>query len=430
MGWWLGLALVALAAWQPARRAPRPSAHAERPWAIAPPVAFVVIATGVLVYGALRATALNIGALGLAMATIAAVAVRLVLTFRASLALLRAVRAESVTDALTGLPNRRALTVALKETITGAEGDAEPAVLALFDLDGFKNYNDAFGHQAGDALLTRLGATLARAVNGHGYRMGGDEFCVLLMGEPSHVAPTLEAAAAALSEHGEGFSVTASWGAVAVPGEAQTAEDALRIADQRMYAHKNGGRPSPSRQSTDVLLQALAERYPELDEHSLGVASLAEQTARALGLEPDDIEAVRLAAELHDIGKVAIPETILNKPGPLDDLEWEYMRRHSVIGERIIAAAPSLQRVAKMVRASHERFDGGGYPDGLAGDGVPLGARIVAVCDAYDAMVTARPYSAAQHVEDAVAELRRCAGAQFDPVVVDAFCDVLAPVPA
>jgi diguanylate cyclase (GGDEF)-like protein/putative nucleotidyltransferase with HDIG domain len=429
MGWWFGLALVALAAWQPSRRCARQSAHAERPWAIALPVVFVAIATGVLAYGALRPTALNLGGLGLAIATIAAVAVRLVLTFRASLRLLRAVRAESVTDSLTGLPNRRALTTALKASVTDATGGGPTVVLALFDLDGFKNYNDAFGHQAGDALLARLGATLARAVGGRGYRMGGDEFCVLLTAEPTHAASTLETAAQALSEHGEGFSVTASWGSVIVPAEADTAEDALRIADQRMYAHKNGGRPSPSRQSTDVLLRALAERYPELDDHSLGVASLAEQTARVLGLDHGEVEAVRLAAELHDVGKVAIPETILNKPGPLDDLEWEYMRRHSVIGERIIAAAPSLQRVAKMVRASHERFDGGGYPDGLAGEDVPLGARIVAVCDAYDAMVTARPYSPAQDIAAALAELQRCAGAQFDPVVVEAFCEVLTRAP-
>jgi HD-GYP domain-containing protein (c-di-GMP phosphodiesterase class II) len=255
--------------------------------------------------------------------------------------------------------------------------------------------------------------------------MGGDEFCVLLTGDLGENLAALEAACAALSEHGEGFAVSCSWGAVSMPDEASTPEAALRIADQRMYADKQGGRPSASRQSTDVLLRALAERYPDLDDHAHGVAELAEDTARRLELDEEEIGQVRLAAELHDIGKVAIPETILNKPGPLDDSEWEYMRRHPIIGERIIAAAPSLEHIALLVRASHERVDGRGYPDGLSGAEVPLGARIIAVCDAYDAMVSARPYSPPMHLEDALCELRRCAGSQFDTRVVETFCDVV-----
>src|SRR5207244_3454226 len=146
----------------------------------------------------------------------------------------------------------------------------------------------------------------------------------------------------------------------------------------------------------------------DLDGHSCDVALLAESTAQRLGLESDDVEAVRQAAQLHDIGKVAIPEAILHKPGSLEEDEWEFMRRHSEIGERIIAEAPALARVAAMVRASHERFDGGGYPDGLRGEEIPLGARIVAVCDAFDAMITERPYSAAIALDDAERELRAC----------------------
>jgi two-component system, cell cycle response regulator len=175
-----------------------------------------------------------------------------------------------------------------------------------------------------------------------------------------------------------------------------------------------------------VLLRALAERHPELDRHSCDVGLLAEATAARLGLEPDDVEAVRQAAQLHDIGKVAIPEAILHKPGPLDADEWTFMRRHSEMGERIIAEAPSLSRVAAMVRASHERFEGGGYPDGLAGAAIPLGARIVAVCDAFSAMVSERAYSPAIAPQDAERELRDCAGSQFDPTVVEAFCAIRA----
>ena len=150
---------------------------------------------------------------------------------------------------------------------------------------------------------------------------------MLLSGELSDTLAALQSGSHALSEHGEGFSVTSSWGAVSVPEEASTSEAALRIADQRMYAHKHDGRPSASRQSTHVLLRALAERHPELDDHSHDVASLAASLAGRMGLAQEEIEPVRLAAELHDIGKVAIPETILNKPGPLDDREWEYVRR-------------------------------------------------------------------------------------------------------
>jgi response regulator RpfG family c-di-GMP phosphodiesterase len=135
------------------------------------------------------------------------------------------------------------------------------------------------------------------------------------------------------------------------------------------------------------------------------------------------------AAELHDVGKVAIPDAILAKPGPLDDDEREFMRRHTVIGEAIIEAAPALRPVAALVRATHERWDGSGYPDGLAGDAIPLGARVVAVCDAYSAMVQKRPYGEVLADRDALAELRRCAGTQFDPRVVAAFCAVRVAAP-
>jgi two-component system, cell cycle response regulator len=259
--------------------------------------------------------------------------------------------------------------------------------------------------------------------------MGGDEFCALLRPDGAQLTPLVERAAAALSEHGEGFSVTSSWGAVVLGTEAADPEEALRLADQRMYARKRSGRSSVGRQTTDVLLRALAERHPDLDGHSCDVALLAEATAVRLGLEPDDVEAVRQAAQLHDIGKVAIPETILHKPGPLDEAEWTFMRRHSVIGERIIAEAPALTRVAAMVRASHERFEGNGYPDKLAGAGIPLGARIVCVCDAYSAMVSERAYSPALTPQAAERELRDCAGSQFDPAVVEAFCAIRAATP-
>ena len=152
----------------------------------------------------------------------------------------------------------------------------------------------------------------------------------------------------ALSEHGEGFSIGCSYGSILLPLEAEDASEALRIADQRMYAQKNTGRASASRQSRDVLVRALAERNPELSSHQQDVAGLAERVALRLALPEDQVDLIRHAAELHDVGKVAIPDEILSKPGPLDDREWGFIRSHTLIGERIIGAAPALAEVASL----------------------------------------------------------------------------------
>ena len=331
---------------------------------------------------------------------------------------------EARTDSLTGLPNRRALVDDLDAQLERA-GGKRSVVLALFDLDGFKQYNDTFGHQAGDALLARLGERLAAAVDGVGsaYRMGGDEFCVLAAVEPARAETVVALAAAALSDTGDVFSISCSHGMALVPSEAFSPEEALRIADQRMYERK-ASPSAASRQSTDVLLKVLSERDSELRAHLSSVSGLAERIAERLGLGGEEIRLISLAAKLHDVGKTAIPEEILNKPGPLDQDEWDFMQRHTVIGERIILAAPSLAPSAGLVRSSHERFDGTGYPDALDGGAIPLGAAIIAVCDAFDAMVSTRPYRPAMSTGDAVLELRRCAGTQFDPKVVEAFCAI------
>jgi HD-GYP domain-containing protein (c-di-GMP phosphodiesterase class II) len=192
-----------------------------------------------------------------------------------------------------------------------------------------------------------------------------------------------------------------------------------------MYANKNSRRASAEQQSAGVLLTALVERNPDLGDHVNGVADLAEQVARSLGLAQAEVEQVRIAAALHDVGMVAIPDAILTKPGELDAEEWAFVRRHTLIGETIMHAAPALRAAARLVRSSHERFDGTGYPDRLAGEEIPLGSRIIFVCDAFDAMLSARPYSAALTVDHALAELRRHAGTQFDPLVVGAFALVL-----
>ena len=417
-GWPLAALLLAYGAWTPESplRAGLDRARRE----ILLPIVFAVASLGLLIYDHFDQT--NGLALVLSSACLVAVLVRLVVTHGDNRRMLATSREEASTDALTGLGNRRSLTRELERV--AAEATAErPACLAIFDLNGFKSYNDIFGHPAGDSLLIRLSSALRASVKGRGgaYRMGGDEFCVLASPEHGDVEMVLADAAEALSEHGDGFSITCSYGRVMLPLEAVGAEHALHVADQRMYLQKNGGRVSAGRQSSDVLLRALSERHPSLGDHVNGVAELAVAIGARLGLMPEELEDLRQAAELHDMGKVAIPDAILDKPGPLDDAEWEFMRRHTIIGERILQAAPALERVATIVRSTHERMDGQGYPDQLAGEAIPLAARIVLVCDAYEAMTADRSYRKAMSAEVAIEEIERCAGAQFDPRVVTAF---------
>lgn len=332
---------------------------------------------------------------------------------------------QALHDPLTGLGNRRSLLADLEQGLAEATS-AKPLLLALFDLDGFKTYNDTFGHPAGDALLMRLARRLETVLDGTAtaYRVGGDEFCVLSTADDPHKMPRL--AGEALAEQGEGFTVTASYGSVLLPVEAGTATEALREADRRMYARKNSdSRSSAGRQSADVLLRILSERSPALGVHLDEVTALCDAVAQRMEMPEADRSPLLQAASLHDVGKAAIPDAILNRPGPLNDEEWAFMRRHTLIGERILSAAPALSRAAKLVRWSHERYDGMGYPDKLAGKAIPLASRIIAVCDAYDAMVSERPYKPPTDPADARAELRRCAGHQFDPEVVAVFCAVL-----
>jgi two-component system cell cycle response regulator len=295
----------------------------------------------------------------------------------------------------------------------------------MFDLDGFKQYNDTFGHPAGDALLRRLGGRLAAAAarhSGSAYRMGGDEFCVLGRCDPESAERMLDDTVSALEDGGEAWQIGCSHGAVWIPSEAATESVALKLADDRMYANK-ASRSSTSRQVTDALLQVITEQNVSLDEHVERVAEMAGLLAAALGEPIAEVERIRLAAKLHDIGKTAIPAAILDKPGPLDDREWAFIHRHPEIGARIVSAAPALASTAPLINSSHERVDGQGYPDGLEGENIPLGSRIIAVCDAFEAMTSDRPYHQGIGVGEALAELTRRAGTHFDPAVVEAFCN-------
>ena len=334
-------------------------------------------------------------------------------------------REEAETDPLTGLGNRRKLAEVLGERVVNASLDS-PLVLMLFDLDGFKAYNDTFGHGAGDALLARLGGKLDQAVSPHGsaYRLGGDEFCVLLpaLGPLNDMIAT---ASGALEEHGERFSITASCGSVLLPHEATTADYALQLADKRMYSHKHARRSGAGEQAHDVLVRIMRTKRDGRPNHSRRLTQLAVRVGRRLRMNGEAIDELRRAATLHDIGKVGIPDAILTKPGPLEPEEWQFIRQHTLIGERILSAAPALRPIATIVRATHERWDGQGYPDHLRGSEIPLAARIVAVCDAHDAIITDRCYNPARTPQAAREELAREAGHQFDPDVVAAFLEEL-----
>lgn len=425
--WPLGALLIASAAWtRPSTLPPVSALRRSGTREIVLPTAGALIAIGIQV--AERFTYVPPAAAALSLITLVAVVLRLALSFRENQANLAATTHDSLTDPLTGLGNRRLLLTELDRAVARERRPGEVCLMVVFDLDGFKAYNDAYGHPAGDALLRRLGERLSDFIEGRGgaYRLGGDEFCLLAECSAAQVDGLVAGATASLGERGDGFIVTAAQGSVLIPVEADTREAALQLADRRMYANKSRERASAVAQSTDVLLTALRERQPELHQHLCGVADLAVAVADLLGVDAEERDEIFRAAELHDVGKMAIPDAILAKPGPLDPGEWEFTRKHTLIGERIIAAAPALVPIARLVRSSHERWDGAGYPDGLAGEAIPLGSRIVFVCDAYDAMTTERPYNVAMRPARALEEIDRGAGSQFDPTAAAALRAVIA----
>lgn len=420
--WPLGALLIAVAAWI----GPNDRRASERRAArmIAIPAIAAIFAIGI--QGAERFTAVPTLAASLSLLSLVVVVVRLALSLRESRNEVLVRLDESQTDPLTGLPNRRALLRDMEQRIGGSIGEGRAHLLVLFDLDGFKLYNDTFGHPAGDALLEKLGIELGRFEPGCAYRLGGDEFCLLAECPVEQVNEIIARALEALSVHGQGFSISASQGSVLLPDEASSVEGALQLADRRMYASKVTERASAGSQSRDVLLTALRERQPELAERAVDVAELALAVAETLGMAAEQRDETYRAAQLHEVGKMAIPDAILRKPGPLEDSDWAFVRKHTLIGERIIASAAALVPVARLVRASGERWDGNGYPDSLRGEQIPLGARVVAVCAAYGAMVSERAHSVAMGPSQALEELRRGAGTQFDPHVVMAFEQAVA----
>ena len=345
------------------------------------------------------------------------VVVRLAATFRENSRLFELTRAEATTDALTGLGNRRQLLNDLARRL-----DARPCSRRS-SCSSTSTDSRATTTRSAIRPATRSSRGWARSWRPFRDRAApptGSEVTSSASSQRSgegEAEPLIDRACEALTERGEGFEIETSFGAIMLPDEATDASQALQIADERLYAQKYSRRGEGDR-TMAALLEALSVRDPELQEQLAGVGTLAGDIGRMLGLRRDELEELDRAAQLHDLGKLAVPDEILSKPGPLDEREWAFVRQHTIVGERILRASPALRSVATVVRASHENWDGSGYPDGLAGEDIPLASRIIRACNAFVAMTSNRPYRDAFSVDDALNELMRCAGTDFDPTVV------------
>ncbi len=367
-------------------------------------------------------------------------------------AIVRALRAMrlALTDPLTGLGNHRHFQERLEGELEQAHERGVPLTLCLLDVDDFKRINDRFGHPAGDRVLSELASRLRQT--GEAFRLGGDEFALLLPGYDE--ADSFTAARSVVERIGmltlePVGTVTVSAGVATSPQHAAERDELIRLADSALYWAKEYGKNRVRAYRPDVielaelkrlasgsdraarfraaasLARAVDARNAYVGSHSQRVAELAARTARRLGLAEELVELTRLAASLHDLGKLAIPEELLRKPGPLTEPERLILERHPQIGFRMLESL-GVDTVADWVLHHHERWDGSGYPDGLPEERIPLGARIIFVADAYDAMTSECLYRRRVSPQEAVAELHRCAGTQFDPEVVAAFAEELA----
>ena len=406
------------------------------------PFAFMASAALMLVVLWQRAPVLSVALVG----PLLAIALYQRSTHRA----LRAMRL-ALTDPLTGLGNHRHFHERLQRELLSAEEQAMPLTLCFVDIDDFKKVNDRYGHPSGDRVLSQVGARLRQG--GEAFRLGGDEFALLLVDHDEAMAlaaadSIVERIATVDFDHIG--TVTVSAGLATFPMQGHGRDELIRLADSALYWAKEHGKnrvrlyrpevvelselkrlaPGPDKaaryRAAASLAKAVDARDTYTGSHSERVSELAAKVAKRLGLDAEQVELTRLAGSLHDLGKLAIPEEILRKPGPLTDPERLVLERHPQIGYRMLESL-GVTPVAEWVLHHHERWDGTGYPDGLHGDDIPLGARIIFVADAFDAMTNDRVYRSKLSIEAAVEELESCAGTQFDPDAVAALVIEMSP---
>jgi diguanylate cyclase (GGDEF)-like protein len=341
-------------------------------------------------------------------------------------------------DPLTGLLNHRSFHEAVAFELRRCSAEQFHSSIVLIDLDNFKQVNDDDGHAAGDRVLRAAAQALAEACRREdlAFRVGGDEFALLLpRTEEADAIKVAERACAAIGEIDARMGASA--GVVCATPQDGDKDALIAQADRRLYAEKSsaaprrdpGPIPGTRQMAVEALVAALDLHDRATAEHSGRVEELAGAVAERLGLDYRGCELVRQTAQLHDLGKLAIPAELLNKRDALSAEEWQLVRRHPIDGSELLLRATGLRRVAAAVRASHERWDGQGYPDGLRGEDIPLASRIVFVCDAFEAMTSDRPYRPALTEASAVAELQTCAGSQFDPRAVAALVTGLSTTP-
>jgi diguanylate cyclase (GGDEF)-like protein len=356
----------------------------------------------------------------------------------------------ATTDGLTGLQNHRSLQDTLSKEVERSVRYGHPLAVLMMDIDGFKLFNDTHGHQAGDDVLRRVADVLRKATRTSDViaRYGGDEFMVILPntnrdGAVSMANRITEAFSRERVHTGGGddLPLAISVGLAVCPDDSRNKQELLAYADASLYEVKqaSAGPLQLTRQEPaeliayrdtplgvlDVLVRGIDSKDRYTRRHSQQDAELAAELGDELGLSQEPLRALLIAGLLHDVGKIGVPDHVLKKPGPLTDDELKMMQEHVVLGKLIIQVVPNLRDVAEAVCAHHERWDGTGYPEGLKGEEIPLLGRVLAVADAYSAMILDRPYRKALNHEEAVAELRRGAGTQFDPGLVEPFIRLL-----
>jgi diguanylate cyclase (GGDEF)-like protein len=338
-------------------------------------------------------------------------------------------------DPLTGCLNRRGFSERFEAELNAAERSGQPLGLLQIDLDRFKEINDTKGHAAGDELLIWVVRTLQDTLRPTDWvgRMGGDEFAVLLPGaSPGNATEVADRVRYALTER-----APASIGVAVFPVDGAAPEELHHRADAELYTQKGDRQsraPTPEERKelswATTLANAVDTRMAVQHEHSTKVGEYAAAIGRELGRDDDEIALLRMAGILHDVGKVVVPDKILRKDGPLTPEEYEAMKPVPVAGAELVSRIEGMEPIVPWIRHSHERMDGGGYPDGLKGEAIPLGGRIIHVADAYDSMTSKRTYRPAMPLTQALGELRAGAGAQFDPDCVSALEAHLASAPA